>query len=56
VVISSNRLEPGRVGQINVTVDTAGKAGHLEKHIVVYSNDRTTPVLTLTLTLDIVQK
>jgi len=44
------------VGQIKVSVDTAGKAGHLEKHISVYSNDRTTPVLTLTLTMDIDQK
>ncbi len=54
-MISSNRLEPGSVGQIKVTVDTAGKVGHLEKHIAVYSNDLTTSVLTLTLTLDIVQ-
>jgi hypothetical protein len=44
------------LGQIKVTVDTAGKSGRLEKHVAVYSNDRTTPVLTLTLTLDIVQK
>jgi hypothetical protein len=44
------------MGQIKVTVDTAGKIGHLEKHVSVYSNDRSTPVLTLTLTLDIVQK
>jgi hypothetical protein len=55
-VISSNRLEPGSVGQIKVSVDTAGKAGHLEKHVSVYSNDRTIPVLTLTLTLDVVKK
>jgi hypothetical protein len=44
------------MGQIKVTVDTAGKTGHLEKHVSVYSNDRTTPVLTLTLTVDINQK
>jgi hypothetical protein len=44
------------VGQIKATVDTAGRVGHLEKHITLYSNDRTTPVVTLTLTLDIIQK
>ncbi len=55
-MISSNHLEPGSTGQIKVSVDTAGKLGHLEKHITIYSNDRVMPALTLTLTMDIVQK
>jgi hypothetical protein len=44
------------VGQIKTTVDTAGRAGHLEKHITIYSNDRAMPAVTLTLTLEVVQK
>jgi hypothetical protein len=55
-VISSNRLEPGSIGQIKVTVDTEGRVGRLEKHVTIYSNDRTTPALTLTMTLDIAKK
>jgi len=55
-VISSNHLEAGQVGQIKVSVDTAGKAGYLEKHVTIYSNDRVMPVLTLTVSLDIVKK
>jgi hypothetical protein len=55
-VISSNRLEPGSVGQVKVTVDTAGKMGNLEKYVTVYTNDRVTPVITFTLTLEVLQK
>jgi len=37
-------------------VDTTGKLGQLEKHISVYSNDRVTPVLSLSVTMNVVQK
>jgi hypothetical protein len=55
-VISSDHLEPGAVGQIKASVDTTGRSGPLIKHISVYSNDRTNPVLSLSVTMDIVQK
>jgi hypothetical protein len=55
-VISSNHLEPGSVGQVKVTVDTAGRMGYLEKHVTVYTNDRSMPAITFTLTLEILQK
>lgn len=54
-MISSNRLEPGSTGQIKATVDTTGRSGYLVKHVTVYSNDLTTPVRSLTVTLDIIQ-
>jgi len=53
-VISSNRLEPGKTGQVKATVDTTGKVGYLVKHVTVYSNDRVTPVLPLTISLDVI--
>jgi len=37
-------------------VDTSGKSGNLVKHITIYSNDRTTPVRTLTITIDVTEK
>ena len=55
-MISSDHLEPGAVGQIKASVDTTGRSGPLIKHISVYSNDRTNPVLSLSVTMDIVQK
>jgi hypothetical protein len=56
VVISSDHLEPGAVGHIKASVDTAGRSGPLLKHISIYSNDRTNPVLSLSIALDVVQK
>jgi hypothetical protein len=55
-VISSDHLAPGSVGQIKASVDTAGRSGSLVKHISVYTNDRSNPVVTLSVTMDIVQK
>jgi hypothetical protein len=55
-VISSDHLEPGAIGQIKTTVDTAGKSGPLEKHVSVYSNDRTNPVVSLSLSMEVIQK
>jgi hypothetical protein len=55
-VISSDRLEPGKSGQIKATVDTTGKMGRIEKHVSIYSNDPQNPVITVSLSFDIVQK
>jgi hypothetical protein len=55
-VVSSDRLEPGVVGQVKATVDTTNRRGRLEKHVTVYSNDRTNPALTLSLSMDIIEK
>jgi len=55
-VISSDHLNPGTSGQIKASVDTTGKSGPLEKHLSVYSNDRSNPVLSLSLTMNVEQK
>jgi len=55
-VISSDRLEPGAVGHVKATVDTANRNGYLTKHVSIYSNDRIMPVLTVEVTMDVVQK
>ncbi len=55
-MISSNHLEPGDTGQIKVTVDTAGKKGYLAKFVTIHSNDRRVPALTLTLTVQVVDR
>lgn len=38
---------------MKVSVDTTGRSGRLTKHVTVYSNDRTTPAFTMTVTLDV---
>ena len=55
-MISSDHLEPGSVGNIKATVDTANRNGYMTKHVTIYSNDRTTPVLSVEMTMDVVQK
>ena len=55
-MISSDHLGPGNAGQIKASVDTTGRTGRLEKHVSVYSNDGTNPVVTLSLTMEIIQK
>ncbi|HAK58846.1 MAG TPA: hypothetical protein DCO77_00470 [Nitrospiraceae bacterium] len=55
-MVSSNRLEPGVAGGIRATIDTRGKSGHLTKYITVYSNDRITPVHSLSVSLSVVPK
>ena len=55
-MISSDHLAPGDVGQIKASVDTTNRSGPLIKHVTIRSNDRTNPVLSLSVTLDVVQK
>jgi len=55
-VISSDHLEPGGTGSVKATVDTANKNGYLAKRVTIYSNDRLTPVLSVEMTMDVVQK
>jgi hypothetical protein len=55
-VISSDHLEPGAVGHVKVTVNTAGKSGPVSKRISIYSNDRTTPVLSVEVSMEVTQK
>jgi NADH/NAD ratio-sensing transcriptional regulator Rex len=54
VVISSDHLDPGVVGRVKATVATANIIGPSLKHISVYSNDRTTPVLTVEVAINVV--
>jgi Protein of unknown function (DUF1573) len=55
-VISSDHLEAGAAGQIKASVDTTGKSGNVEKHITVFSNDSSNPMLSLSLIMEVVQK
>ncbi|MFA5073728.1 MAG: hypothetical protein WC539_07520 [Nitrospirota bacterium] len=55
-MISSNRLDPGAAGSISTNVDTTGRIGSLVKYISVYSNDRSNPVVTLTVQMYIVKR
>ena len=55
-MVSSNHLDPGAVGQIRVSIDTTGASSLLTKHVSVYSNDRISPVLSLTVTVEVIQK
>ncbi len=55
-MISSNHLDPGSVGKIKASVNTTGRGGPLVKHITVFSNDRRNPALSLSLSMDVVQK
>jgi hypothetical protein len=53
-VVSSDHLLPGATGQIKASVHTAGRLGQMTKHITVFSNDRSNPVLSFTLSLQVV--
>jgi hypothetical protein len=55
-VISSDHLDPGSVGGIKTTVATDNISGPVAKHITVYSNDRTTPALSMEMTLEVVPR
>jgi hypothetical protein len=55
-VISSDHLAPGVMGQIKASVDTAGRSGQLVKRISIYSNDRTNPVMSVAVIMNIVPK
>jgi hypothetical protein len=55
-VISSDHLEPGAVGRVQATVNTGSNNGHISKHISIYSNDRIQPVLSVEVTMDVVNK
>jgi hypothetical protein len=55
-VISSDHLEPGSVGRVQATVNTGSNNGYISKHISIYSNDRTQPVLSVEVTMDVVNR
>ena len=55
-MVSSNHLEPGETGGVKATLDTANRNGPIEKHITIYTNDRTNPVLSLAVIADIVAR
>ncbi len=55
-MISSDHLEPGQTGKIEVTVDTSGRKGRLEKHVAVTTNDETNRIVTLSLEVQILEK
>ena len=53
-MVSSDHLDPGAIGRVKATVTTVNLNGPVSKHISIYSNDRSTPVLSVELTLDVV--
>ena len=55
-MISSDHLEPGAVGRVQATVNTGSNNGRISKHVSIYSNDRTQPVLSVEVTMDVVKK
>lgn len=55
-MISSDHLDPGSVGRIKTTVATDNISGPVAKHITIYSNDRTTPALSMEMTLEVVPR
>ena len=42
--------------QVRVSVDTTGRSGPLVKHVVIHTNDPVSPIMTLTVTMQIVPK
>lgn len=44
---SSSRLKPGEAGKINVSLDITGKSGPVTKTAQVFTNDPTTPIVSL---------
>jgi hypothetical protein len=54
VVISSDHLEPGAVGQVKATVETTNANGPLSKRVTIYSNDLVTPVVTVEMVMNVV--
>ena len=55
-MISSDHLDPGALGRVKTTVATANLSGPVVKHITIYSNDRTTPALSVEMTLEVVPR
>ena len=52
---SAKNIAPGESGSIDVTFDSRGKRGQIEKHVTVSSNDPDTPQSTLTMVGEIAQ-
>jgi len=52
-VVSSDHLDPGKVGIVKAIVDTSNVNGPATKRVMVYSNDLVTPVVTVELVLTV---
>lgn len=48
-LLSARRLEPGGMGELQVTFDSRGFQGRVQKHVTVDTNDPAHPVLTFSL-------
>ncbi len=55
-MVSSDHLAPGASGKIKASVNTAGRAGRMIKHITLRSNDPSNPLLSFSLVLNVVPK
>jgi hypothetical protein len=52
-LVSSEKIEPGKDGTLNVSLDTSHRSGKMSRRITVYSNDPTNPDLVLTIFADV---
>ncbi len=52
-LVSSEKIDPGKEGTLNVSLDTSHRTGKMSRRVTVYSNDPTNPDLVLTIFADV---
>jgi hypothetical protein len=52
-ISSASKVEPGQIGEVNVTLNTTGIRGRTQKTVTVPSNDPQTPTVILTIKADV---
>ncbi len=52
-LVSSEKIEPGKKGTLNVSLDTSHRSGKMSRRITVYSNDPTNADKVLTIFADV---
>lgn len=48
-LVSSEKIDPGKEGTLNVSLDTSHRSGKMSRRVTIYSNDPTNPDLVLTI-------
>ena len=54
-LMSSKKLEPGQVGELSISFDTAKREGKISRTVTIFSNDPENPVETITLFVNILK-
>ncbi len=52
-LVSSERIEPGKEGTLNVALNTSHRSGKMSRRVTIYSNDPTNPDMVLTIFADV---